>query len=415
MTQTDDSSASGYISDSFEGISGAFTDNEPIYVGKVNFVCRAKRYGRWWALKGLREGAGEAERQQLRKEFEILSGLTHPGVVGPIGLEDVDKLGACIVMEYVEGMTLTEWLASRPSKHRRRSVACQIMEAVRYVHSKNIVHRDLKPSNILVAHNGDAVKLIDFGLADTDSHTILKQSGGTRGYISPEQAEFAEPDVRNDIYSLGVILGKMKIGYGRITRRCLRPIDKRYRNAADMLQAMKVRDRLYPRLMWATALIALAVVGFMGWTEMRHVRNSNYANTATNDSLRIVIDERDAVLEMQQARIDSFSHAAAVRNQKDSLFTKAANEGFAILRQSYALSEQKKHVDTLSQYAYYKGNLEVRPVSYELMEAIDDYVGRLNSFNDMERSQIQNMMVSYAQGLVNQINNKLDRLKKQND
>ena len=56
-----------------------------------------------------------------------------------------------------------------------------------YIHAKQIVHRDLKPSNIMITHNGNHVKLIDFGLSDNDDFALLKQPAGTPGYISPEQ------------------------------------------------------------------------------------------------------------------------------------------------------------------------------------------------------------------------------------
>jgi hypothetical protein len=75
MVYDNDSSASGYVVDAFEGISQTFTDIEILTISEVNVVAKAKRYGRWWSLKELRkEVAGEAGYQQrLRKEFEILS------------------------------------------------------------------------------------------------------------------------------------------------------------------------------------------------------------------------------------------------------------------------------------------------------------------------------------------------------
>ena len=74
MQQNSDTSASGYLTDSFEGISQVFTDVEILNTSEVNIVAKAKRYGRWWLLKGLqKEVAGEtAYQQRLRKELEIL-------------------------------------------------------------------------------------------------------------------------------------------------------------------------------------------------------------------------------------------------------------------------------------------------------------------------------------------------------
>ena len=115
MQRDYDSSASGYLSNSFEGLSQVFTDVEILNTSEVNVVAKAKRYGRWWLLKGLQQGiANEAGYQQrLRKELEILMLLQHPNIVTAYGIEVVGELGHCIVMEYVEGSTLKEWLRRR--------------------------------------------------------------------------------------------------------------------------------------------------------------------------------------------------------------------------------------------------------------------------------------------------------------
>ena len=200
-----DSNASGYLNDSFEGIERSFTDVEILSTSEVNVVAKAKRYGRWWLLKGLqKEKAQEtAYQQRLRKELDLMMALQHQNIVSAVGLEQVEGLGECIVMEYVDGMTLREWMAASPELTHKRRIAEELMDAVGYLHSKGIVHRDLKPENILITRNGEHLKLIDFGLADSDSYAILKQPAGTSGYMSPEQKVTAVADVRNDIYSLG--------------------------------------------------------------------------------------------------------------------------------------------------------------------------------------------------------------------
>ena len=134
MTHHYDSSASGYISDSFEGISRLFTDVEVLATSEVNVVAKAKRYGRWWLLKGLRkEVVDEAGYQQrLRKELEILTSLQHPNIVAAVGLEEVEGFGPCIVMEYVDGVTLKEWLQGNTTRQQRRRVLRDMLEAVEY-------------------------------------------------------------------------------------------------------------------------------------------------------------------------------------------------------------------------------------------------------------------------------------------
>ena len=231
-----DNNASGYLNDPFEGIERVFTDVEILSTSEVNIVAKAKRYGRWWLLKGLqKEKAQEtAYQQRLRKELDLMMQLQHPNIVSVVGLEKVEGLGVCIVMEYVDGMTLKEWIVTSPELTRKRKIASELIDVVGYLHSKGIVHRDLKPENILISRNGEYLKLIDFGLADSDSYAVLKQPAGTSGYMSPEQKVTTIADVRNDIYSLGVIFSEMGIGYTSIINRCKLPIDKRYQSIAEL-------------------------------------------------------------------------------------------------------------------------------------------------------------------------------------
>ncbi len=143
-----------------------FTDFSTVPSRGYNLLVRAKRHGRWWMLKGLKES---------QKEYEITSQLQHPMIVSVFSLEEVEGLGLCIVMEWIEGLTLKEWLVQgNHSRKQRRHVADMLMEALAYVQSRQTQHRDLKPSNIMLTHDGQHLKLIDFGLSDTDSHTILK-------------------------------------------------------------------------------------------------------------------------------------------------------------------------------------------------------------------------------------------------
>lgn len=254
-----DSSTSGYLQDSFEGIMSHFTDVEVLYSSSTNIVAKARRYGRWWLLKALQPEMRDRKQYQLsqRKEFEILIELQNPGVVTAVGLEEIDGLGLCIVMEYVDSMTLKDWLETNPDYASRRSVFHKILDAVTYIHSKGIVHRDLKPSNILVSRNGINIKLIDFGLADTDSHSFLKQPAGTQGYMSPEQQSLAEADVRNDIYSLGVIMQKCGLKYSRIIKKCLSDAEHRYQTVDELKKAVNKRDNL--KKQWYFPLIVLAI------------------------------------------------------------------------------------------------------------------------------------------------------------
>ena len=302
--KVEDYSASGYLTDSFDGISQTFTDVEILSTSGVNVVAKAKRYGRWWLLKGLREQiAGETGYQQrLRKELEILMLLQHPNVVAAYGLEEVDPLGLCIVMEFVDGVTLRDWLSGETTRIERRRIAKELTVAVGYIHSKGIVHRDLKPENIIVTRNGANVKLIDFGLADTDSHTVLKQPAGTLKYMSPEQMQTAVADVRNDIYSLGIIFRQMNLGstYRHIVKECLLPIEQRVANVGALQSCISKRKKRSMAMWYVVFAFLILVVVVAISLRIKRQENFSVAYRQQADSLQTVLTVlRDSLGQMK--------------------------------------------------------------------------------------------------------------------
>ena len=348
-----DSSASGYLNDSFEGIEKVFTDVEILSTSEVNVVAKAKRYGRWWLLKGLaKEKAQEAGYQQrLRKEFELLMQLQHQNIVSAIGLESVEDLGECIVMEYVDGMTLKEWLSTSPSITNKRKIAKELIDAVSYLHSKGIVHRDLKPENILITRNGEYVKLIDFGLADADSYAILKQPAGTAEYMSEEQKVTAVADVRNDIYSLGVIFDKMNIGYTNIINRCKLPVNKRYQNMSELQKDFNGKSTQQKRyIVFGIVLLIVILAGIIGHTASKDYKEGN-VEEVVNKGLEYV-DKR-----MEDTGIS-------------------------------------QHLDTLSSLIYFKPEYFER--LNEGMDAIDDYMNQIKQdYSEEELSEIREKLTSH--------------------
>ena len=245
--------------------SSGFSEMEEISVSGFNILVRAKRDGKWWVLKALAPDVrhNEVFRNLLHKEYDILSKIQHPGVVYVEGIEVVDGYGECLVQEWIDGVTLDEWLQKPHSRSQRRQVAHQLLEVMEYVHSQQVVHRDLKLSNIMVTRSGCVVKVIDFGLSDADYYAILKSPAGTEGYISPEQQKGGPTDVRNDIYSLGIILDKLQLGLScRLSiRHCLCPLERRYPNVAALRRHILM---LHHSLLALWIVLALLLVGAVG-------------------------------------------------------------------------------------------------------------------------------------------------------
>ncbi len=185
------------------------------------------------------ENVSRLEREY--KLFERLYGNEH--IVRCIDLRDDSQVGLCIVMEYVDGMTLAEFLATSPSASERKRILNELLDAVAFIHSHQVVHNDLKPGNILVTRNGYNVKLIDFGYADCDFSTD-KATGGTKSYASPELLEGGNIDGKSDIYSIGVIIKALfPHRYGLIARKCQQDnANWRYRKVSDIGKAIRRCD-----------------------------------------------------------------------------------------------------------------------------------------------------------------------------
>lgn len=256
--------------DSFmpETSSGVFDDGFRDYrCTRVHGITQCgvvRRHGRWWFVKSLAMpwASMTACRARLEKEYEILVGLNHPGIVRVIDFCDVPGAGLSIVSELISGEALSDYMKARHPRHQRRLVADGMMEAVAYLHSIGVVHLDLKPDNVMVAGYGNdvRVKIIDFGLSDSSEFGTLKEVGGTRAYGAPEQwAEGYEPSPQADVYSLGKILRELKCGGVRslVAHRAmsLQP-DRRFRSAGGMLSQIYVLRRRF-RIAAVTALTVL--------------------------------------------------------------------------------------------------------------------------------------------------------------
>lgn len=325
---------SGFLSDTdvIAEMTSTFADIEVVSRGSSFFTARATRYGRRWILKGINpESADDVlARQQLLKEFEILSALSHPGIVRFSGIEEVDGLGLCIIMEWIEGPTLEEALKQGVfSRHDRRRLMLEIVEAVAYLHSKGVVHRDLKPSNIMVRQNGLSAVIIDFGLADTDAFTVVKYPAGTKGYVSERQQQADTPDTSDDVYSLGVVMSSLYPEYGAIVRRCKSCLGKRYANASKLLLAFRRRSRLVRRIVYSSvAVAALCVIATLSYHNMglrssvdnldgqlSELRKDSRLQDAAADQLREVSRQQNAAAEQLNDSVINLKRQLAVETQ----------------------------------------------------------------------------------------------------
>lgn len=260
MTEAVSTSNFGYTDKDLQK-DDVFSDFQEIPSSGYNRLVRANRNGKLFVLKGLKPEYQQVGvyAEALRKEYDILASLQHPNIVHAEGFELVDGLGDCIVLEYASGTNLRDALAEDMSPECKLQILHELMDAVEYLHKKQIVHRDLKPSNIMVAGESGHVKVIDFGLSDSDIYTFLKQPSGTEQFMSPEQKVSSMSDSRNDIYSLGCIMECMGLGkkYDKLIDRCKKPIAERYQTVVALRSDV---DRVGKKSPWWLMVVAVVVV-----------------------------------------------------------------------------------------------------------------------------------------------------------
>lgn len=169
------------------------------------------------AIKVLRpEFASDPEFiERFDREAQAATSLSHPNIVNIYDVGDEDDI-LYIVMEYVDGMTLKEYIL----EHGPLDVATaldimeQLTSAIHHAHMNGLVHRDIKPQNILIDRRGK-IKVTDFGIAVALSATALTQTNSILGsvhYLSPEQARGGKATKKSDIYSLGIVFYELLTG-----------------------------------------------------------------------------------------------------------------------------------------------------------------------------------------------------------
>ena len=239
-------------------------------------IWRVDKDGRFRTIKALKpEYRGQVKFESLlRKEYEIGYSLSHTAIREIYDFRDIPGFGNCIEMEWIDGVTLTEFLSGGIDNPTARRIALQLCDALGYLHSKQIVHRDIKPSNILITHNGNYVKLIDFGFSDTDSFSILKGPGGTASFAAPELLAGEAVDNRSDIWSLGKVISLLLPNEKSIIRKCVQPDpDKRFQDVGDIKEALLRKRRVWPLV----AAVAVVVAGVFIARQSRQSEGSQEA------------------------------------------------------------------------------------------------------------------------------------------
>lgn len=201
-------------------LDGVYEIQSLIGAGGMANVYKAKdlRSDRTVAVKVLKEEFHDDQDlvRRFKNESKAISILDHPNIVKVYDVSVTDKL-QYIVMEYIDGITLKDYLDQRGGKLTWRETVhfiTQILKALQHAHEKGVVHRDVKPQNIMLLPSG-GLKMMDFGIARisrAENQLVSGKAMGSVHYISPEQAKGDTTDAKSDIYSVGIMMYEMLSG-----------------------------------------------------------------------------------------------------------------------------------------------------------------------------------------------------------
>ena len=265
-----------------------------IVAGSSFAIYRIAKDGKFFLFK-TPATADEYLAKLLRREYELSVGCNHTHIVSTMAYGEFIQGKTGILMEYVDGRTLSDFLNENPSLKVRANVLEQLLSAVDYLHKCGIIHNDLKPENILISNSGDNLKLIDFGLSDNETNFQLKCPGYSPDYAAPELVKERKSDARSDIFSIGklmvLIFGRK---YGRISKKAMATDPrKRHQTVAELQNQFAHRDMPLKAALQGAAFIILllAVLLMIGKTrEEREEKNKSDDVVVTMEQPEIIKD-----------------------------------------------------------------------------------------------------------------------------
>ena len=272
----------------------------------IYLFVKTTRDGATVMLKALKSEYKDKSQYQtlLRKEFETVSKLDHANIVKEIELIDDPKYGKAIVEEFVDGRSLSDYLKENHSVEEKLNIVRQIASAVGYANQRNIQHRNLKASNVLIAKQGDQVKVIDFRMPFSDD---LHVGYSSMVHVSPELKDGTVAiDARADVYSLGVLMKQMGLPEdynGLIEKCCSYNRGDRYMDMDSMVADLDGGSGSGPstkRMATLAAVVVVLIVVVVAFFALQH--KSAERQTATQEQTDSTAQSPTDTTAQQQAQ-----------------------------------------------------------------------------------------------------------------
>ena len=351
-------------------VKASYTEYKVISSQGYCMIVKCRKGDQTVVLKTVKDAYRERAllRNALKREFKQCQRLNHAGIVRYQGLVEVDGYGLCIEEEYVEGRTLQAYLKESHTDDEKLGIINQIADALRYAHQQGVIHRNLKPSNVLVANQGDYVKLIDFSVLSPED---VKLTADTTRFMAPEiKDETMAADGTADIYSLGTIMKVMglTLAYSDVIKRCCAfKRSDRYSNIDEFLADLNNEGPSFtmPKIGKGTVMLALiaavvigvgillynyggALVDQVGKIDMSSVFKSD-AETAPEDTVKM----------KPSAQLDSLSTATEhPATGKLAFMNKMKPALYKDLDRLFEKNSADKAKLTKAIKAYYKGLIQ---------------------------------------------------------
>ena len=290
----------------------------------IYLFVKTTRDGATVMLKALKSEYKDKSQYQtlLRKEFETVSKLDHANIVKEIELIDDPKYGKAIVEEFVDGRSLSDYLKENHSVEEKLNIVRQIASAVCYANQRNIQHRNLKASNVLIAKQGDQVKVIDFRMPFSDD---LHVGYSSMVHVSPELKDGTVAiDARADVYSLGVLMKQMGLPEdynGLIEKCCSYNRGDRYMDMDSMVADLDGGSGSGPstkRMATLAAVVVVLIVVVVAFFALQH--KSAERQTATQEQTDSTAQSPTDTTAQQQAQsADTTQPATPVDSSTEAL------------------------------------------------------------------------------------------------